>query len=450
MKRYHGVSPLEQKRSMPAWLAKPLFRDRPANCAGGHPHGPVPQFIAPTIPSPPTSPCPTRPPSAAHWFGTDFYGRDIFSRVIWGTRIDLLIGVLGVVIPFLVGGMIGLLAGYYGGFLDSLLMRITDIMMAFPFTILVITIMAILGQGLINLFIALWLVGWMSYAKLVRSEVLVLKDSEFIQAARVAGFSDARILFRHLLPNVISSAVVFAASDVVMCMLTGRVHELPGPGCFTPYTGVGLHPQRGPHLHHLRLVAHPVPSACSWPSAASASPCWGRPDRLPAHERTVSPAWKNYLKSVISTWPSPASGRPSAPWTASPSRSSRGDLRPGGRVGLRQEPDPPLHPGPAEAARPDHRRRNPLQGADIAKMSQRELQKSGARRSHDLPGAHDRLNPVLRIRSQMYEAFEGEKLSKEEKRRRAIELLCWWASPPPRPGWMSIPTSSPAACASAP
>lgn len=81
--------------------------------------------------------------------------------------------------------MIGLLAGYYGGFLDSLLMRITDIMMAFPFTILVITIMAILGQGLINLFIALWLVGWMSYAKLVRSEVLVLKDSEFIQAARV-------------------------------------------------------------------------------------------------------------------------------------------------------------------------------------------------------------------------------------------------------------------------
>ena len=174
------------------------------------------------------------PPSAQHWFGTEFYGRDIFSRVIWGTRIDLMIGVLGVIIPFLVGGIIGLLAGYYGGALDSLLMRVTDIMMAFPFTILVITIMAILGQGIINLFIALWLVGWMSYAKLVRSEVLVLKNSEFIQAAQVAGFSDIRILFRHLMPNVISSAVVFAASDVVMCMLTGASMSFLGLGVSPP------------------------------------------------------------------------------------------------------------------------------------------------------------------------------------------------------------------------
>ena len=193
-----------------------------------------PQLIAPYDPIATDVTVSNQAPSAEHWFGTDFYGRDIFSRVVWGTRIDLLIGVLGVVIPFLVGGMIGLLAGYYGGVLDSLLMRITDIMMAFPFTILVITIMAILGQGLINLFIALWLVGWMSYAKLVRSEVLVLKDAEFIQAARVAGFSDARILFRHLLPNVISSAVVFAASDVVMCMLTGASMSFLGLGVSPP------------------------------------------------------------------------------------------------------------------------------------------------------------------------------------------------------------------------
>ena len=234
MKRYHGVSPLEQKRSMPAWLAKPSFVIGLLIVLVVILMALFPQFIAPYDPIATDVTVSNQAPSAAHWFGTDFYGRDIFSRVIWGTRIDLLIGVLGVVIPFLVGGMIGLLAGYYGGFLDSLLMRITDIMMAFPFTILVITIMAILGQGLINLFIALWLVGWMSYAKLVRSEVLVLKDSEFIQAARVAGFSDARILFRHLLPNVISSAVVFAASDVVMCMLTGASMSFLGLGVSPP------------------------------------------------------------------------------------------------------------------------------------------------------------------------------------------------------------------------
>ena len=221
MKRYHGVSPLEQKRSMPAWLAKPSFVIGLLIVLVVILMALFPQFIAPYDPIATdvhrVQPGPQCGPLVRYGL---LRSRHLLPRHL-GTRIDLLIGVLGVVIPFLVGGMIGLLAGYYGGFLDSLLMRITDIMMAFPFTILVITIMAILGQGLINLFIALWLVGWMSYAKLVRSEVLVLKDSEFIQAARVAGFSDARILFRHLLPNVISSAVVFAASDVVMCMLTG-------------------------------------------------------------------------------------------------------------------------------------------------------------------------------------------------------------------------------------
>lgn len=234
MKRYHGANPLERKRSMPAWLTKPSLVVGVAIVVAVIILALFPQLIATYDPIATNTLASNQPPSAEHWFGTDFYGRDIFSRVIWGTRIDLLIGVLGVVIPFIIGGLIGLLAGYYGGVLDSLLMRITDIMMAFPFTILVITIMAILGQGLINLFIALWLVGWMSYAKLVRSEVLVLKDSEFIQAARVAGFSDTRILFRHLLPNVISSAVVFAASDVVMCMLTGASMSFLGLGVQPP------------------------------------------------------------------------------------------------------------------------------------------------------------------------------------------------------------------------
>ena len=154
-------------------------------------------------------------PSLAHLLGTDNFGRDIFSRVVWGTRIDLSIGFFGVLVPLIIGSIIGLLAAWYGGWLDSLLMRISEIMMAFPFTILVIAIITILGTGTINLYIALWLVGWMSYARLVRAEVMTLKKSEFIEAARVAGFSDARILLRHVLPNVISSSIVFAVMAMI-------------------------------------------------------------------------------------------------------------------------------------------------------------------------------------------------------------------------------------------
>ena len=173
-------------------------------------------------------------PSAEHWFGTDSYGRDIFSRVVYGARLDLMLGLLGTLIPFFIGGVAGMLAGYYGGWFDAVLMGLIDIMMAFPFTILVIVIISILGNGVMNVFIALWMVGWMAYAKLVRGEVLVLKNSDYIQAARVAGFSDKRILLRHLLPNVISSAVVYAVSDIVLCMLTGASMSFLGLGVQPP------------------------------------------------------------------------------------------------------------------------------------------------------------------------------------------------------------------------
>ena len=188
-----------------------------------------------------------KPPSTQHLFGTDNYGRDIFARVLYGAKIDLYMGVLGTLIPFVVGTLLGLFAAYYGGFFDSLLMRTIDVLMALPFTILVIVIMTVLGQGLQNVFIALWVVGWMSYAKLVRGEVLVLKNSDYIQAATISGYSDMRILMRHLLPNVISSAVVFAASDVVLCMLTGASMSYLGLGVQlpTPEWGAILNEGRG-------------------------------------------------------------------------------------------------------------------------------------------------------------------------------------------------------------
>lgn len=174
------------------------------------------------------------PPSAGHPFGTDNYGRDIFSRVVHGAGIDLMMGVVGTLIPFVLGGIFGMLAGYYGGIMDSVLMRIIDVLMAFPFTILVIVIVTILGNGIINVYIALWIVGWIAYAKLVRGEVLVLKNSDFIHAAVIAGFTDRRILLRHMLPNVISSAVVYGVSDIVLCMLTGASMSFLGLGVQPP------------------------------------------------------------------------------------------------------------------------------------------------------------------------------------------------------------------------
>jgi peptide/nickel transport system permease protein len=185
------------------------------------------------------------PPSAEHLFGTDNFGRDVFSRVAWGTRIDLAMGIIAMIVPFFVGSAIGLITGYYGGWIDSLLMRILDIVMSFPFILLVIVIVTIMGPGLTNMFIAIWLVGWRDYARLVRSEVVVVKHHEYIQAAKILGFSEARIIFGHVLPNVVSAALTFAASDIVMCILTGASLSFLGLGAQPPTPEWGALLQNG-------------------------------------------------------------------------------------------------------------------------------------------------------------------------------------------------------------
>ena len=174
------------------------------------------------------------PPSAEHLFGTDNLGRDIFTRVIYATRLDLLIGVGSMIVPFAFGSLLGLIAGYYGGKVDNVIMRILDIFMAFPFMVLVIAVVAILGPGVNNLLFAMWVVGWKEYTRLVRSEVLVIKNSEFVQAARTLGYSNARIMFRHILPNVISSSIVYGASDIVMCMMSAASLSFLGLGVPAP------------------------------------------------------------------------------------------------------------------------------------------------------------------------------------------------------------------------
>ena len=173
-------------------------------------------------------------PNAEHPFGTDNFGRDIYARVIYATRIDLAIGIGAMIVPFLIGSLLGLFAGYYGGRLDNIIMRILDISMAFPFMVLAIIVAAIVGPGVKILLISSWLVAWREYARLIRAEVLVQKNSEYVQSAISMGYTNARIMFRHILPNVISSAVVYGASDIVICMMSAASLSFLGLGVQAP------------------------------------------------------------------------------------------------------------------------------------------------------------------------------------------------------------------------
>ncbi|MGI8475706.1 MAG: ABC transporter permease [Thermomicrobiales bacterium] len=175
-----------------------------------------------------------RPPSLAHLFGTDNLGKDILSRVIFGTRIDLQVGVLSVIAPFVIGVALGCLTGYYGGRLDSITMRAVDVVQAFPFLILVIAIVAVLGPGLRNMYIAVALVAWVSYTRLLRGEILVAKHREYVGAARAIGGTDFRVIARHILPNVISSAVVYAMADIILYIVLAASLSYLGLGARPP------------------------------------------------------------------------------------------------------------------------------------------------------------------------------------------------------------------------
>lgn len=159
------------------------------------------------------------PPGNGHLLGTDQLGRDVFARLLYGARTDLRVGALAVLFPFLLGGTLGLLAGWFGGWFDLVLMRIVDIVVAFPFFVLVIALVFALGQGTTSIYIAITLVGWVAYARIVRSEVLVAKEQEYAMAARASGLPTRRILLRHLVPNVLLQAFVFSMSDVVLSIL---------------------------------------------------------------------------------------------------------------------------------------------------------------------------------------------------------------------------------------
>jgi peptide/nickel transport system permease protein len=159
------------------------------------------------------------PPSARHLLGTDQLGRDTFTRLLYGLRLDLRIAFIAVLLPFLLGTVLGSLAGYFGGWVDTTIMRLVDIVVAFPFYVLVIALVFVLGPGERSIYLAITLVGWVAYARIIRGEILVAKRQDYVTAARSGGLSNARIMRRHLLPNVISQAYIYAMSDIVQDIL---------------------------------------------------------------------------------------------------------------------------------------------------------------------------------------------------------------------------------------
>jgi peptide/nickel transport system permease protein len=159
------------------------------------------------------------PGAPGHPLGTDSFGRDVLARLLYGARVDLRVGVLAVASPLLIGSLIGLVAGWFGGWVDAVIGRVVDMVIAFPFLVLVIALVFAMGQGTTSIYVAITLVGWVAYCRIVRGEVLVAKEQEYAMAARASGLPTWRILLRHLLPNVVLQAIVYSMSDIVLTLL---------------------------------------------------------------------------------------------------------------------------------------------------------------------------------------------------------------------------------------
>ena len=200
----------------------------------------VPQWIAPYDPLKFDYRATLRAPSWAHPFGTDNFGRDILSRVIWATRIDMQIALFATLFPAVFGTIVGCLVGYFGGPADALFRRLVNLIVTIPFLVLVIAIVAVLGPGLINMYIAVSSVGWILYGRLMRGEIMAQRQRDYAAAGRVMGYGWARILFRHLLPNAISPVLVFWMTDMALVILLGSSLGYLGLGAQPPTAEWGV------------------------------------------------------------------------------------------------------------------------------------------------------------------------------------------------------------------
>ena len=184
-------------------------------------------------------------PCAEHPFGTDALGRDILVRVIYGARVSLSVGIMATAISTVIGLIMGALAGFYGGIWDTIIMRFADIFLAFPYVLFVVAMIAVIGRGLQNVFIAIGILGWPSIARVFRSAILTVKENDYVDAARAMGASDARIVVRHIFPNSVASIVVYATMNIGGASLTESALSFLGMGVIPPTPSWGSMIQDG-------------------------------------------------------------------------------------------------------------------------------------------------------------------------------------------------------------
>ncbi|SFG07697.1 ABC transporter permease [Sporolactobacillus nakayamae] len=197
-------------------------------------------FIAPYDPYKVNLKLQFQEPSAQFLLGTDMYGRDVLSRIIYGSRISLLIGLVPTLISMVIGAIIGMIAGYYRGKIDFILMSISDMVLSFPSLLLAMVVMYTLGASLINIFIALSVIGWAQTSRVVRAQTMSLKNKEFVEASRAIGVRDIVIMFRHILPNCISQLIVLFTLNIPSSILSEASLSFLGIGAQPPASSWGL------------------------------------------------------------------------------------------------------------------------------------------------------------------------------------------------------------------
>ncbi|NDW54646.1 ABC transporter permease [Aliiroseovarius sp. PrR006] len=181
-----------------------------------------------------------QPPSWAHPFGTDMLGRDSLSRVIHAYSVNMQMAILATIFALIIGVVVGALVGFYRGIADMIFGRLVDAIITFPFLVLVIAVVAVLGPGLVNMYIAITLVGWVYYARLMRAEVIAQMGNDYASAGVVMGYSDSRIIFRHLLPNAITPVIVYWMTDMALAILLGSSLGYLGLGAQPPQAEWGV------------------------------------------------------------------------------------------------------------------------------------------------------------------------------------------------------------------